>query len=72
MAGIGDPMHPDPTMRVGLPIAPRRRCVYVVKCPPGAPDNEEITPLVIDTNGTYFRPEMKQNSFLAGAAPPKV
>lgn len=69
MAGIGDQTLPNFTMRVGLPVTPRRRYVFVVKCP-NAP--KEITPLVVDTNGSYFRPETNQNSFLAGASPPEV
>ena len=71
MAGIGDHAHPNPTMRVDLPVTPRRRCVFVVKCP-DALNAEGITPLVIDINGSYFRPETNQHSFLAGASPTKV
>ena len=70
MAGIGDGTHLNPAMRVGLPVTPRRRCIFVVKCP-DVP-NMDVMPLVIDANGTYFRPETNQNSFLAGASPPKV
>ena len=69
MARIGDQAHPNPTMRVSLPVSPRRRCVFVVKCPSAPKEN---TPLVIDISGSYFRPETNQNSFLAGASPPKV
>ena len=42
-AGLGD-----------LPVRPRKRSVYVVKC------KEELlrnAPLTIDASGTYFRPE---------------
>ena len=72
MAGIGDQTHPNPAMRTGLPVAPRRRCVFVVKCPDGDDVPNEITPLVVDTNGSYFRSEMNQSSFIAGGKPPEV
>lgn len=66
MAGIGDQTRHNPAMRVGLPVTPRRRCVFVVKCPDAPKEN---IPLVVDINGSYFRPETNQNSFLAGGTP---
>jgi FAD-dependent oxidoreductase domain-containing protein 1 len=47
-----------------LPVQSRKRCVFHFHSPQQAPD----CPLMIDTNGVYFRPEGK--GFLCGVAPP--
>jgi len=47
-----------------LPVQSRKRCVFHFHSPQQVPD----CPLVIDTNGVYFRPEGK--GFLCGVAPP--
>lgn len=48
---------------VGLPVAPRKRFVFVVDCPTQLPG----AGLMIDPSGLYFRPEGKV--FLTGLAP---
>ena len=72
MAGIGDPSHSNSTMRVGLPVAPRRRFIYVFKCPNTANAPKGVTPMVIDTSGLYFRREINQASYITGISPPEV
>ena len=72
MAGIGDLTHSDPTLRVALPVTPRRRCVFVVKCSSGPDAPEGLIPLVVDTNGVYFRSETNQSTFITGISPPEV
>ncbi len=69
LAGVGDPKQNNPVLRVPLPVSPRKRCVFVFKCPSF---EESSTPLVIDYSGAYFRRESGQATFLAGIAPPEV
>lgn len=47
-----------------LPVAPRKRCVFVFDCRTALPG----CPLVIDPTGVYFRPEGAQ--FICGMSPP--
>ena len=68
MAGVGDHTHPDPVLRVPLPVEPRRRCVFVVKCPDGPKEN---VPLVVDPSGSFLKPE-KGQTYILGGGPPKV
>jgi FAD-dependent oxidoreductase domain-containing protein 1 len=49
---------------VSLPVAPRKRCVFVFACHAALP----ACPLVIDPSGVYFRPEGER--FIAGVSPP--
>jgi FAD-dependent oxidoreductase domain-containing protein 1 len=49
---------------VDLPVAPRKRQVFVFDCRAGLPG----CPLVIDPSGVYFRPEGAQ--FICGMSPP--
>ncbi|TWA74656.1 glycine/D-amino acid oxidase-like deaminating enzyme [Azospirillum brasilense] len=49
---------------VDLPVAARKRCVFVFDCRDELPG----CPLVIDPSGVWFRPEGKQ--FICGAPPP--
>lgn len=49
---------------VPLPVAARKRCVFVFACREALPG----CPLVIDPSGVWFRPEGAQ--FIAGAPPP--
>ena len=72
MAGIGDPSHSNSNMRVGLPVAPRRRFIYVFKCPNTANAPKGVTPMVIDTSGLFFRREINQASYITGISPPEV
>ncbi len=53
MAGIGD-----------LPVRPRKRMVYRIRCRDPLPG----CPLVVDPSGVYFRPE--GDGFLCGVSPP--
>jgi glycine/D-amino acid oxidase-like deaminating enzyme len=53
LAGIGD-----------LPVHPKKRIVYRVRCPEPVPG----APLTIDPSGVYFRPEGPE--FLCGVSPP--
>lgn len=69
MAGIGDRNQADPNLRVPLPVEPRRRCVFAVKCPNGPPND---APMVIDSSGAYFRPEGSKGMYLMGIGPPEV
>ncbi len=48
---------------IDIPIESRKRCVFVFNC------REDITnsPLVVDTNGVYFRPEGEH--FICGTSP---
>jgi len=48
-----------------LPVAARRRTVYVLSCP----DRPEGLPLLIDPSGFWIRPE--GNGFIAGLPPPQ-
>ncbi|KAH8272808.1 hypothetical protein KR018_000467 [Drosophila ironensis] len=68
LANIGNPGAKEPTMRVALPVEPRKRYVYVFStqgrnCPGMA------TPLTIDPNGTYFRRDGLCGNFLGGRSP---
>lgn len=49
---------------IGLPVRPRKRCVFHFRSPAQLPG----CPLVIDPTGLYFRPEGQ--GFLCGIAPP--
>jgi FAD-dependent oxidoreductase domain-containing protein 1 len=49
-----------------LPVAPRKRYVYVIDCP-DAPDAVRKGPLTVDTTGVYLRPEGR--NFLCGNSP---
>lgn len=49
---------------VALPVAPRKRTVFVLRAPLHAPD----MPMVFDTSGAYIRPEGE--GFIAGIVPP--
>ena len=72
LAGIGDHTHSNHMMRVPLPVAPRRRCVFAFKCPSGSGAPEGIVPMVVDTNGSYFRSETNQSTYITGISPAKV
>ena len=72
LAGIGDQTHPNPTVRVPLPVVPRRRCVFVFKCPERLGLTEGMVPMVVDTNGLYFRSETNQSTYITGISPPEV
>lgn len=48
-----------------LPVEPRKRTVFVLRCPLQAPD----MPLVFDTSGAWIRPE--SGNYIAGIAPPE-
>ena len=51
---------------IALPVAPKKRFVYVFDCrTPIAP----LAPLTIDPSGVYFRPEGK--GFIGGVSPPE-
>ncbi len=69
MAGIGDPTHSNRVMRAPLPVKPRRRCVFVIKCPDLI---TEECPMLINIDGTYFRKEGVQNTFICGVGTPEV
>jgi FAD-dependent oxidoreductase domain-containing protein 1 len=49
-----------------LPVAPRKRYVYVLDCPQ-APEDLRNGPLTVDTSGVYMRPEGR--NFLCGNSP---
>lgn len=51
---------------IELPVAPRKRYVYVLDCP-DAPDALRLGPLTVDTSGVYIRPEGR--NFLCGNSP---
>ncbi|XP_017106978.2 FAD-dependent oxidoreductase domain-containing protein 1 [Drosophila bipectinata] len=68
LANIGNPEAKDDTLRVALPVEPRKRYVYVFStqgrnCPGMA------TPLTVDPDGTYFRRDGLCGNFLAGRSP---
>lgn len=67
MAGVGRKDHVCSTTRVELPVKPRRRSVFVVRCPTGPVSD---CPLVVDGN-VYWRRESNE-TFIAGCSPPKV
>ena len=69
MAGVGDEASADPVLRVPLPISPRKRCIFVFKCPTAS---EYDFPLLVDYTGPYFRCEGGRDTFIAGVSPPKV
>lgn len=70
MASIGQKDHPNMTMRTDLPVRPRKRCVFVFKCPSGPTSD---CPLVADPSGYYFRREgMGSRTFLCGYSPTEV
>jgi FAD-dependent oxidoreductase domain-containing protein 1 len=51
---------------IRLPVAPRKRYVYVLDCP-GADENLQGGPLLVDPTGFYLRPEGRH--FLSGLSP---
>ncbi|MEJ1978066.1 MAG: FAD-binding oxidoreductase [Acetobacteraceae bacterium] len=51
---------------VALPVAPKKRTVFVLRAPLEAPD----MPMLFDTSGAYIRPE--GDAFLAGIVPPEA
>ena len=51
---------------IALPVAPRKRFVYVFDC---RTPIEPLAPLTIDPSGVYFRPEGK--GFIGGVSPPE-
>ena len=71
LAGIGDPSHLNPTMRVPLPVVPRKRMVFVFHCPEGPADP---VPLTVDPTGVYFRLERsgKDGMYICGRSPAVV
>lgn len=71
LAGIGDPSHPNPTMRVPLPVSPCKRMVFVFHCPEGPVG---VVPLMVDPTGVYFRSEGlgKDGMYICGKSPDVV
>lgn len=69
MAGVGDEAQLHPALRVPLPVSPRKRCVFVFKCPTGP---EQDWPLIVDYTGSYVKREGTEATFLAGINPPEV
>lgn len=70
MAGVGNPFHSDPVMRIPLPVKPRRRCVFVFKCQDIPPTE---FPFLIGSDGVYVRREgTGSDTFICGVNPPKV
>ncbi|XP_017024874.1 FAD-dependent oxidoreductase domain-containing protein 1 [Drosophila kikkawai] len=68
LANIGDPEATTSSLRVALPVEPRKRYVYVFStqgrnCPGVA------TPLTVDPDGTYFRRDGLCGNFLCGRSP---
>ncbi|KAJ7360338.1 hypothetical protein OS493_016970 [Desmophyllum pertusum] len=57
--------HLAEKLGINLPVEPRKRCVFVLDCP-GAPGRDEM-PFVVDSTGTYVRPE--SGCFLTGLSP---
>lgn len=68
MAGVGEKGHGNSIMGVELPVKPRKRQVFVFKCPSG-PGSD--CPLVIDSSGVYFRREGQGSTFTCGHSPPE-
>lgn len=65
MAGIG--AHKTHSVfKIGLPVEPRKRCVYMVHSPNG-PGLE--CPVLIDHKGSYVRREGLAGNYLCGASP---
>lgn len=69
MAGIGREDHPKAIMRTELPVRPRKRCIFVFKCPSGPATD---CPLVVDPSGFYFRREGTDSTFICGRSPLEV
>ena len=66
--GLGD--DENSVMKVDLPVRPRKRMVFVVKCPDAGIDE---CPLVVLPSGAYFRMEGKGSGiFLTGQGPSLV
>ncbi|EDW89074.1 FAD-dependent oxidoreductase domain-containing protein 1 [Drosophila yakuba] len=68
LAGIGDKGAKEASLKVSLPVEPRKRYVYVLStqgrnCPGLA------TPLTVDPDGTYFRRDGLCGNFLCGRSP---
>ncbi|WP_338032065.1 NAD(P)/FAD-dependent oxidoreductase [Elioraea rosea] len=53
------------TAGLALPVRPRKRCIFYVRCPEALPG----FPLLIDPTGVYARPEGA--GFICGVAPPE-
>jgi FAD-dependent oxidoreductase domain-containing protein 1 len=69
MAGVGEKTHTDPVLRVALPITPRKRCVFVFKCPTGPVHD---CPMIVDHTGPYVRREGTGSTYIAGVSPEEV
>lgn len=69
MAGVGLREHSNPIMHTELPVRPRKRLVFVFKCPEGPTTD---CPLVVDPSGVFFRRESAGSMFITGRSPPKV
>ncbi len=65
LAGIG---RGRGSLRVPLPVEPRKRYVYCVHVPDGP---GRTCPMTVDTSGVYFRPEGAGGHFLCGQSPVK-
>lgn len=52
-----------------LPVRPRRRCIFSIKCAEHALEPPGAAPLVIDTSGAYFRGDNRDKSFICGVSP---
>lgn len=68
MAGVGLREHSNPIMHTELPVRPRKRLVFVFKCPEGPTTD---CPLVVDPSGVFFRRESAGSMFITGRSPPK-
>lgn len=66
MANMGTTSHPNPVMRIPLPVSPRKRQVFVFHCPRGPAHPV----LVVDPSGAYFRRESQDGMYIAGISPP--
>jgi glycine/D-amino acid oxidase-like deaminating enzyme len=53
------------TAGLALPVRPRKRCIFYVRCPEALPG----FPLLIDPTGVYARPEGV--GFICGVSPPE-
>lgn len=69
LAGVGDKSQGNPILHIPLPVKPRKRCVFVIKCPSGP---KEDCLHFVDTSGIYFRRDRSGESFFTGMSPPEV